>query len=115
MRIISSSTIIYGNALVVSLIALYFFFIPGILVLRNISDPALKDGKIPREAWRLHRYLTPRYEKWAVERIASKKAAHVDFLNDPATEWPLFGSVFYLWSTENLQKAWKAGDRSYSD
>jgi hypothetical protein len=26
------------------------------------------------------------------------------------TEWPLFGSVFYLWGIENLQTAWDSGD-----
>ena len=28
------------------------------------------------------------------------------------TEWPLFGSVFYLWGIENLQSAWDAGDHT---
>ena len=35
--------------------------------------------------------------------------------NIPATEWPLFGSVFYLWATENLQNAWEKGEHRYSD
>jgi hypothetical protein len=30
----------------------------------------------------------------------------------PGTEWPPFGSVFYLWGVENLQDAWEAGDHS---
>lgn len=114
-RLISASTIVYGNALIIVILALYFFFIPGILVIRNISDPALKEGKIPREAWRLHRYLAPRYTAYVRKRIASRKAERINHLNVPATEWPLFGSVFYLWATENLQKAWDAGERSYSD
>lgn len=111
---ISASTIVYGNAVVIVSLVVYFFFIPGILVVRNISDPALKEGKPSKEAWRLHRYLTPRYEKYVRDRIASKKAGQVYYLNVPGTEWPLFGSVFYLWATENLQKAWEHGDRSYS-
>ena len=28
------------------------------------------------------------------------------------TEWPLFGSVFYLWGIENLQTAWESGDHT---
>lgn len=114
-RIISASTIVYGNAIIICFLALYFFFIPGILVVRNISDPALKEGKIPREAWRLHKYLAPRYKQYVRERIASRKAEKIHYLNVPATEWPLFGSVFYLWATEHLQKAWENGERSYSD
>jgi hypothetical protein len=30
--------------------------------------------------------------------------------NISGTEWPLFGSVFYLWAVENLQEAWESGD-----
>ena len=106
--------IVYGNAAIILILAGYFFLIPGFIVIRNISDPALKEGRIPAEAWRLHKYLTPRYAKYAKERIASKAAKDVDMYNVPATEWPLFGSVFYLWATENLQKAWENGEREYS-
>ena len=69
--------------------------------------PALRTGDIPREAWRLHRYLTPRYEAWARARIASKRAADIHYLDVPATEWPLYGCVFYLWGTEHLQAAYE--------
>jgi len=96
-----------GNVLIASALAAYFLLIPGILVVRNLCDPAMETGDIPREAWRLHRYLTPRYEGWVKNRIASKRAATVYYLNVPGTEWPLFGSVFYLWATEHLQGAWK--------
>ena len=107
--------IIYGNALFVILLTLYLFFIPGLLVLNNISDPALQEGKIPAEAWRLHKHITPLYAKYAKKRIASKVAGRVDYRNVPATEWPLFGSVFYLWATENLQEEWEKGNHSYSE
>ena len=98
---------VYVNALTASCLAVYFLLIPGLMVTRNLCDPALKNGGIPREAWRLHRRLAPRYERWAKARIASKKAARVYYLNVPGTEWPLFGSVFYLWATEHLQDAWQ--------
>ena len=103
----------YGNALIVLCLAIYFLFIPGLLVMRNLGDPELRTGDIPREAWRLHRYLAPRYERWARARIASQRAADVHYLNVSGTEWPLFGSVFYLWGTEHLQEAWEE-DRSRS-
>lgn len=114
-KIISAKTIVYINAIILILITSYFFLIPGLIVVKNINDPALNEGEISAEAWRLHKYLTPRYEKYVRERIASKKAGKIHYLNVPATEWPLFGCVFYLWSTENLQEAWENGDRSYSE
>ncbi|MCP4639333.1 MAG: hypothetical protein GY851_02815 [bacterium] len=97
----------YGRAAIAVGLTLYFVLVPAIFVWRNIVDPALKTGDIPREAWRLHRYLTPRYEKWARARIASRKAADVHYLDVPATEWPLYGCVFYLWGTEHLQAAYE--------
>ena len=97
----------YGNAVVCTVLALYFFIIPGILIVRDVNDPALRGPGIPRIAWRVHRHLTPLYERWARERIASGRAAHLELHDVPSTEWPLFGSVFYLWATEALQDAWE--------
>jgi hypothetical protein len=87
--------------------ALYFFAVPGCIISCNLRDPALKDGKIPRISWKLHRAITPKYEKWARERIESGKADKLSIHNVSGTEWPLFGSVFYLWATSSLQEAWE--------
>ena len=106
IRISPELVMTYGNVTIAVVLALYFLLIPGIMVSRNLCDPAIRTGEIPREAWRLHRYLTPRYERWARARIASGKAGDVYFLDVPGTEWPLFGCVFYLWATEHLQDAW---------
>lgn len=114
-KIISAKTIIYINSIIVIFLTSYFFLIPGLMVVSNICDPALKEGEIPAEAWRLHKYLAPRYEQYVKDRIKSEKAGKIHYLNVPATEWPLFGCVFYLWSTENLQEAWENGDRSYTE
>ncbi len=100
---------LYGNAVVVVCATLYFLLIPGVLVLHRISDSALREGRIPGEAWRLHKYLTPRFAEYAEARIASGAAANVNYRDVAATEWPLFGAVFYLWATENLQRAWEKG------
>jgi hypothetical protein len=96
-----SSVMLYTNSLIIIALAAYFFLIPGFIVISNITDPALKAGRIPAAAWRLHKYLTPRYANWARERIKSKIAGKLNRYDVPATEWPLFGSVFYLWATSN--------------
>lgn len=87
-------------------IGLYFFLIPGFTLVGDLNDLALRSAAIPRAAWRLHENLAPRYAAWAKERLASQRAAHVETENVAGTEWPLFGSVFYLWSLESLQKEW---------
>lgn len=97
----------YGNAAIAAFLAAWFFIVPGLIFLRDLSDPALRSADIPRIAWRLHRDLTPRYARWARERITSGKAAHLHLYDIPSTEWPMFGSVYYLWATEALQKAWE--------
>lgn len=96
------------NAAWVAGFALDYFLLPGCLMVRDLSDARLrKPGGIPRAAWRVHRALTPRYERWARERIASGKAAHLELHDVPTTEWPMFGSVFYLSATEALQDEWE--------
>ena len=97
----------YGNAAVVLFFALYAFLIPAGIIVYDLLDPGIRTGKTPRAAWRLHRSLTTRYAKWARKRIASCKAVEMSAADVSGTEWPLFGSVLYLWATESLQEAWE--------
>jgi hypothetical protein len=91
-------------------VALYFLVFPVATVLNQIADPANRDGGIPRSAVYLFKALTPRYEKWARARVASGEAGKLTGANISGTEWPPFGSAFYLWAVESLQEAWDEGD-----
>jgi hypothetical protein len=62
---------------------------------------------MPRFAYRWHQALSTRYKTWARERVASGNAAEVSQQDISGTEWPIFGSVYYLWATESLQDAWE--------
>ncbi|HTI98896.1 MAG TPA: hypothetical protein VL527_08410 [Dongiaceae bacterium] len=104
--------IICFNSLIVLALAVGFFIYPPVRAWLDIRDPALRQPGMPRVAWRLYHSLTPRYAAWARERVAAGRAAEVDRDDISGTEWPLFGSAFYLWSLENLQAAWDAGDHS---
>ena len=97
----------YFNAAILILFSLFFFLIPGATVIHDLSDPGIRSAVIPWSAWRLHRALTPQYERWAGERLDSARATQLSTRNISGTEWPLFGSVFYLWATESLQDAWE--------
>jgi hypothetical protein len=103
----------YGNTFILLLLAVYFFLIPAGLIIYYLNDPGLKGEGVPRFAFRLHRCLAPRYESWARQRIAAGKARGLDLEAIAATEWPMFGSAFYLWATESLQQAWEF-DKSLS-
>jgi len=95
------------NAVFIVLVALLFFLIPGLTVIHDLTDPNLRSAGIPRSAWPLHRSLSPKFEQWAGARLDSQRAAALTTKDISGTEWPLFGTVFYLWATESLQDAWE--------
>ncbi|MHC5033596.1 MAG: hypothetical protein ACYTFZ_00970 [Planctomycetota bacterium] len=99
----------WGSALAVLIVALYFFIWPACTVLRCMGAPGLKSGEIPRFVFGWHKHLTDRYERWAKDRVTSGQAASVDVGDISGTEWPVFGSVFYLMATAALQDAHEAG------
>lgn len=96
-----------GNSIIFISLAIYFFFLPFMLMTLYFSDSGLKGKGIPKVAFRLHQRISPIYEKWARRRIQSESARNLSLEEISATEWPVFGSVFYLWATENLQEAWE--------
>lgn len=98
-------------AIPLAALALGFFWYPGVVVVRCFFDDTLRKGGVSPMAVALHRTLTPHYEEWARKRVASGKAEHLNLGDISGTEWPLFGSAFYLWSTEALQKAWERDPR----
>ncbi len=97
----------YGNALILFAFAAYFFMIPAGIIINDLRDPGLSTGETPRFAFRWHRSLSARYESWARGRVASGRATELSLNNISGTEWPLFSTVFYLWATDSLQKAWE--------
>ena len=104
--------IICANSIIAVLLAAILLVYPSVRAVLNIRDPALKAPGIPQNAWRLERNLTPRYATWAQQRVARGHAEKLSTADISGTEWPLFGSVFYLWAIENLQNAWEAGDHT---
>ena len=104
--------IILANAIIAASLAAALLVYPALRAILNIQDPALKRPGIPKIVWRLQRNLTPRYAAWARERVATGRAAGLSTADISGTEWPLFGSVFYLWAIENLQTAWEVGDHT---
>ena len=102
--------VLVANSTLLVLLALAGLIYPSARALLDLQDPALRQPGIPQKAWRLFHHLTPRYAAWARDRLDHGSAAGLSTTNIAGTEWPGFGSVFYLWSIENLQAAWDAGD-----
>ena len=97
----------YFNAAIIFFIAVFFFLGPAGILISNLLDANLRQPGVPRAAWRLHRTLSPRFERWARARAESGRATQLSTENISGTEWPLFGTIFYLWGTEALQDAWE--------
>jgi len=95
------------NCLLLIALFTYFFILPGLLTINFLNDKALSEPGIPKIALHTHRLLTNRFGKWLQERIDSKRATELTIHNISGTEWPLFGTVFYLWATEAIEEELK--------
>jgi len=104
--------IICINSVLIMLLAACFLVYPPVRAALNIRDTALKQPGIPKSAWRHYRNLTPRYAAWAKKRVAEGRAENLSTEDISGTEWPPFGSMFFLWAIEDLQNAWDAGDHT---
>lgn len=104
--------IIAINSVIVVLLAGTLLVYPSVRAVLNIQDAALRGPGIPKATWRLEQNLTPRYADWARKHVALGRAEKLSTQDISGTEWPLFGSVFYLWAVENLQSAWESGDHT---
>ena len=99
----SLAVCVYINTAIAVTLSLYFFVVPAGELAWDLRDTGLRGGEIPRFAFRWHRALSPKYEAWARDRVRSGKVQS-STADIAGTEWPLFGSVFYLWATEALQE-----------
>lgn len=104
--------VLYFNAMAVGLLAVAGLIYPAVRAAVDLTDPAIRTPGVPQAAWRLFHSLAPRYATWARERTAAGRAETLATEDISGTEWPLFGSLFFLWGVENLQEAWAAGDQT---
>lgn len=97
---------VVGGALLLT--GLWLFLIPGLVVgWYLLTDEGLHGEGVSTFAYSRHRALSDNYADYARKRIASGKAETLHTGQIAETEWPLFGSCFYLWATESLQRAWE--------
>jgi hypothetical protein len=97
--------------LVLTLSVVLFLLAPGLALLSDVVDPAMRGPGIPRRARAIHASITPRITRWALERIETGRAAEAALHDVPTTEWPMFTAVFYLMGTEELERAWEREGR----
>jgi len=104
--------IVQWSLLAVAILTLPIFLWPGLTLVRDLRDPALRGPGIPVHARELHAALTPKIAAWARERVASRSAENTTLHDVATTEWPMFTAVFYLMATESLVVDWEQNGRS---
>lgn len=102
-----------GNLALALVAAFSLFLLPAGKLIRYLNDPLNGQPGVSRFAHDLFLNLTPKYERWAENRVRHSNADQLSTHNISGTEWPLFGSVFYLWAVENLQQSWEADPRLF--
>ncbi len=108
-----STVFVFGNAALIVVLSIFFFISPFTTLVRAIADPTLANGEIPRFVYQWHYQLSPKYESWANARVQSTRATELGLDDISGTEWPIFSTVYYLWTTEALQAAWEEDPSIY--
>jgi hypothetical protein len=90
----------------ITVISIAFILSPIALIVRELADPAWRTGEIPAAVTRWHASLSERIAPWAERRVDNASAQQLGVEDISGTEWPLFSSVLYLWTTEALQAQW---------
>ncbi|MBN1605919.1 MAG: hypothetical protein JW940_04770 [Polyangiaceae bacterium] len=85
--------------------ALVFGFHPAVVTTKVALSSSLRErGQIDDlGAW--FSAAQPRYDRWAEHHRTTRHAAAVHREDVSATEWPMFGSVFYMLSAEELLRS----------
>ncbi|MBU4459253.1 MAG: hypothetical protein KJ579_01695 [Verrucomicrobia bacterium] len=91
-------------ALVAIALALAYFIYPAVTLAIVLWDPQLKNTGQSRlvPAWFVA--AAHRYDAWAAEYQRSRYAAAIHPDHVAGTEWPMFGSVFFLVTARDLQR-----------
>ena len=104
MKATSIRGIVQGIVSIVEIaFALLFFVYPAIVVARLVLDPDLRQRGESRFVSRAFESAAPRYLAWATDYLDSRQAGSLHPDDVAATEWPMFGSVFFLVTAEDLQ------------
>ncbi len=84
---------------VLVIIAAYCFFIyPAVITTKTVFSAP---DKVVSLSW--FRKTSKRFDKWGKNYLKIQYAKNLYHANVAATEWPMFGSVFYLLTAEEIQ------------
>ncbi|MCK5707709.1 MAG: hypothetical protein KAI43_08650 [Candidatus Aureabacteria bacterium] len=83
---------------------------PAIISFKIYFDKNVRNGEFPKITLPWFKNTSHRYQKWAKKYMETGFASSVDSEDVAGTEWPIFGSVFYLLTAEEIQSHIKDKD-----
>ena len=89
---------------IVLTVTIVLFFYPAAVVLRCGVSSTFKQTAQPPALYSLFQKTAARYNKWANRYLDSGAGQKAKKESVAATEWPMFGSVFFLLTAEEMQK-----------
>jgi hypothetical protein len=92
---------------VVTVLSLMLFVYPAITICRVVMDSQLRQTGESRLAARWFESAAPRFLSWANMYLDTDFAESLYHDDIPATEWPIFGAVFFLVTADDLHRQGK--------
>ena len=92
---------------VVIVLSLMLFIYPAVIIFALVLDSHLRQTGESRLVPMWFNSAAGRYLSWANTYVETNYAKSLDHNDIPATEWPMFGSVFFLVTAEDLQRQGK--------
>lgn len=94
--------------LALSVFSIYFLLLPSFTVFNEVRENRSQEKPVSDLAFAVHRAIATDFATWARERVDGAAGASLNMHNISGTEWPMFSAVYFLWATEELDKAWMA-------
>lgn len=104
----AASFAILGTAITL-FVASCFFFYPAFKLIALLQDPGINTTGRPNDLPTSFHATSRRYLRWANGYLESRRSESVSPSDVAATEWPLFGTIFFLSAAEELVKDGSVG------
>lgn len=93
-----------GQAALLVFVAWAFFLYPAGATARAVFSSEIRETAQSPTLLSDYRATAGRYKAWAKDFRETERAAKISSYDVAGTEWPMFGSVFFLMTTEELAK-----------
>lgn len=98
--------------LILAFVSFYYFIYPSVAVYSQIKEESSARSGISNFAYDVHYSIAEAFGEWAQGRVDRSSGTELSIGDISGTEWPMFSAVYFLWSTEELDKAWVEAGRT---